>query len=80
MCVPAPPPDTGESVRCTEAAFMDVHGRALKGAHGKHNPALQCLSGVATASVSETSKETPTPTGSGRAALAILTNRLPCRG
>jgi hypothetical protein len=50
---------------CVEAAFMDVHGRAFKGAHGKHNPALQCLSGATTASVGKKSNETPTPTGSG---------------
>ena len=50
---------------CVEAAFMDVRGRALKGAHGQRDPALQCLSGVTTASVGKKSKETPTPTGSG---------------
>eukprot|EP00966_Prymnesium_polylepis_P214949 4978218-Prymnesium_polylepis.1 len=44
---------------------MDVHGRALKGAHCKHNPALQCLLGATTASVGKKINETPTPTGSG---------------
>eukprot|EP00966_Prymnesium_polylepis_P224077 5183567-Prymnesium_polylepis.1 len=51
---------------CVEAAFMDVHGHALKNAHGKHHPALQCLSGATIASVlGKKINETPTPTGSG---------------